>query len=157
MGREPIHSKKDKLALSMMGAGVAFQAIYILSFFLSSLFNIQLLFFAQYLIVAINIVGIWLFISGLFSIIMIHFPGWKGWSLLLRLAGLCTLIISVVTLVFMFYAVFVMMPEGLWGTYQGDFFGAMFYFGGSSYCLSFLTVFLAAYVLLLVPSSNRTA
>ena len=154
--RKPIKKKRDVLAVSIMGVGVAMQAVFLLSFYVLVLFDIQLLFLTQYILVAINIIGIWLFIAGLFSIIIAHFPGWKGWNLLVRIAGLSTLIVSVVTLGFMFYAVFMMMPGGLFGTYQGDFFGTMFIYGGYSYYSSFLTLFLLAYVLLLVPASKKT-
>jgi hypothetical protein len=63
--------------------------------------------------------------------------------------ALISMIVSFLVMGVAFYAVILMVPQGLWGTYQGWTSGTMAIYGAIVTWLSLLTLFLLAYVLIL--------
>ncbi len=141
---------KNRLALATIVTGLALQAFYYLSNIVISLgSNIEVIFLAEAVLSFIYVLGILLFTLGIVMIIASRFDGWNGWALILKSTALITLFVSFLVLAVAFYAIILTMPEGLWGTYQGNYVAWSFTpYGSIVSWLSYLTLFLLAYVLI---------
>jgi hypothetical protein len=132
-----------------MGIGLALQAFFFLWIIIISLEDIQVIFLIEAIFAFCYVLGILLFTLGITLIIMWRFEGWKGWALILKSMALISMIVSFLVMGVAFYAVILMVPQGLWGTYQGWTSGTMAIYGAIVTWLSLLTLFLLAYVLIL--------
>lgn len=141
---------KYRMALAFMGTGLALQALYYLSNIVISLGrNIDIIFLIEAILAFSYVLGLLLFILGISLIIMSRFKGWNGWALILKSTALITMTVSFLVLAVAFYAIILMVPQGLWGTYQGTYASWNLSFYGSIVTwLSYLTLFLLAYVLI---------
>jgi hypothetical protein len=140
---------KNRLAFATMGIGLALQAFFFLWIIIISLEDIQVIFLIEAIFAFCYVLGILLFTLGITLIIMWRFEGWKGWALILKSMALISMIVSFLVMGVAFYAVILMVPQGLWGTYQGWTSGTMAIYGAIVTWLSLLTLFLLAYVLIL--------
>jgi hypothetical protein len=132
-----------------MGIGLALQAFFFLWIIIISLEDIQVIFLIEAIFAFCYVLGILLFTLGITLIIMWRFEGWKGWALILKSMALISMIVSFLVMGVAFYAVILMVPQGLWGTYQGWTSGTMAIYGAIVTWLSLLTLFLLTYVLIL--------
>jgi hypothetical protein len=132
-----------------MGIGLALQAFFFLWIIIISLEDIQVIFLIEAIFAFCYVLGILLFTLGITLIIMWRFEGWKGWALILKSMALISMIVNFLVMGVAFYAVILMVPQGLWGTYQGWTSGTMAIYGAIVTWLSLLTLFLLAYVLIL--------
>jgi hypothetical protein len=132
-----------------MGIGLALQAFFFLWIIIISLEDIQVIFLIEAIFAFCYVLGILLFTLGITLIIMWRFEGWKGWALILKSMALISMIVSFLVMGVAFYAVILMVPQGLWGAYQGWTSGTMAIYGAIVTWLSLLTLFLLAYVLIL--------
>ncbi|MDD1755481.1 MAG: hypothetical protein LUQ39_01415 [Methanomassiliicoccales archaeon] len=136
-----------KMAFAIMGIGLALQAIFYLWSILMSLENTHVIFFYDAVLSFCYVLGISLFALGIALIIIWRFDGWNGWPLILRSMALVSLIVSLLVMVTAYYAVILMMPHELWGTYQGWKSGTLILYGAIVTWLSLSTSFFAVYAL----------
>ena len=149
MRSDLIDPMKYRMALAMIWIGLALQAFYYLSNIVISLGSHHIIFLIEAILGFCYILGLLLFILGIALIMISRFQGWNGWALVLKSVALIALFVSFLILVVAFYAIILMMPQGLWGTDQGSYSAwNLSFYGAIVSWFSYLTLFLLAYVLI---------
>lgn len=143
---------RKRSGIAAIAVGLALQAIYYLSIVALSFDSANLPFAIDAGLAFCYVLGFLLFDLGMAVIILAAFNGWKGWALVLKSMSLVSLIMSLVVMAIAFYAIVLMVPPGLWNTYQGWSSLTFTVYGAALSWLSFITLFLFIYVLLFKSS-----